>query len=222
MNRASALLIPLLAAAAGLAAHYGGWATVTVENLPDRLVSGQPYNMTFSVRAHGDELLADLSPRIDLTSGEQRMVARAVKTNRRGFYTATLDVPRAGDWSATIHTGFRDSKLKLMPIAVVPAKAAHRTVALTQPERGQRLFIAKGCVMCHENARAGTAQGYKIGPDLTHTRFATEYLKQFLADPSIKPPTTEMRMPNLELKPAEIDALVAFINAEAGSRTAGK
>ena len=40
--------------------------------------------------------------------------------------------------------------------------------------------------------------------------------KQFLADPSIKPPAIEngRRMPNLALKQADIASLIAFINDE--------
>ena len=44
--------------------------------------------------------------------------------------------------------------------------------------------------------------------DLTGKRFPQDYLKRFLADPSIKP----AEMPNLKLKSDEIEALAAFIN----------
>jgi hypothetical protein len=65
--------------------------------------------------------------------------------------------------------------------------------------------------------------GRLYGPDLTGKRFATEYLRRFLADPSITPVPEEIcskdrsycgspyEMPNLNLKDAEIEALVAFI-----------
>ena len=44
--------------------------------------------------------------------------------------------------------------------------------------------------------------------DLTGHLFPPDYLKKFLADPSIKP----AEMPNLKLKDSEIEALAAFIN----------
>ena len=44
--------------------------------------------------------------------------------------------------------------------------------------------------------------------DLTGKRFQPDYLRKFLADPSIKP----AEMPNLKLKEDEIEALAAFLN----------
>ena len=44
--------------------------------------------------------------------------------------------------------------------------------------------------------------------DVTRKHFAADYLKKFLADPSIR----KVDMPNLKLKQDEISALIAFIN----------
>ena len=221
MNRKAGFATIIIAAFCGVAAVYGGWAIVTVENLPDQLTAGQPYNMTFSVRRHGDNLLTDLSPYIELSSGDTEMVARAVATNRAGYYTATLNVPKPGNWNATIETSFGKSKLKLLPIEAVRA-GSRVTAAVSPGERGHRLFVAKGCVVCHQHARVEGSGYYNVGPDLTAKKFAPEYLKQFLADPSIKPRTVDARMPKLNLDPAEIGALVAFINSEQSRRTASK
>ena len=69
MSRKYGIAAVLLAAFFGLGAHYGGWAVTTVENLPDQLVAGTPYNLTFSVKQHGVDLMADLSPYVELKSG---------------------------------------------------------------------------------------------------------------------------------------------------------
>jgi hypothetical protein len=84
-------------------------------------------------------------------------------------------------------------------------------------ERGKRLFVAKGCITCHVHGSvdpAGTLQLKAVGPELTQKRYAPDYLRMYLADPSIRAPSTPnaMRMPNLGLKPAEIASLVAFVN----------
>jgi hypothetical protein len=83
------------------------------------------------------------------------------------------------------------------------------------------LFTAKGCNGCHLHDEA---QGRIYGPDLTGKSFPSEYLRKFLADPSITPVPdmicskdgyycgSPYAMPNLNLKNAEIEALVAFIN----------
>lgn len=219
MNRRMFGATTLAAAAfAGLAATYGGWATVTVENLPDQLIAGQPYNMTFSIRQHGERLIENLSPRIELGSGKQELVARAVATNRPGYYTATINVPSSGEWRATIQTSFGKSHLDLLPMTAVAAGA--RPVAYTDVERGHRLFVAKGCAACHTHARVDDSGTYEVGPNLSARRFPAAYLRQFLANPSIKPSTSELRMPNLNLQAKEIAALSAFLNAEGPARTA--
>ncbi len=219
MNRKYGIVTILVAVLCGTAAWYGGWATVTVENLPDQLVAGSPYNLTFSVRQHGHDLLSDLSPYIELRSGKNELTARAVPTNKKGYYTATLNVPKPGDWSATIQTSFGKSHLELLPIAAV-AQGGQVAATYSQPQRGHRLFVAKGCLACHQHAKVAESGTYKAGPDLSEKRFAAAYLQQFLADPSKKPPTSNLRMPNLNLSEREISALVAFINGDGGARAA--
>ena len=219
MSRKYGIAVLVVAACTGLAAYYGGWATVTVENLPDHLRVASPYNLTFSIRQHGVELLPDLSPYVQLKSGKNELIARAVATNRAGYYTATLNVPEAGEWSATIQTSFGKSHLKLMPLAAV-SRGARFASNLTEAERGQRLFVAKGCVVCHQHTKTVAHGFYNVGPDLTDQRFAAGYLREFLADPSIKPPTVNARMPDLDLNESDISALVAFINNGNNVRTA--
>jgi hypothetical protein len=192
-----------------------------VENLQDHLTVATPYNLTFSVRQHGKDLLSDLSPYVQLRSGRHELVARAVETNRAGYYTATLNVPEDGEWAATIQTSFGKSHLKLMPLAAVP-RGARFAKNITLVEHGQRLFVAKGCVVCHQHAQTAEYGFYEVGPVLTDKRFAAAYLREFLADPSIKPPTTNARMPDLDLKESEIGALVAFINNGSVRTAAGK
>jgi mono/diheme cytochrome c family protein len=80
---------------------------------------------------------------------------------------------------------------------------------------GQQLFMAKGCVVCHEHDRG--RQGYEgvqsnIGPNLSERKLPAEYLRVWLANPpSVKPRTL---MPDLDLTDGEIEALVAFLNSD--------
>ena len=52
LRRPIALLLPALLLIPG-AASRGGWATVTLDDLPDRIVVGQPLTLSFMVRQHG-------------------------------------------------------------------------------------------------------------------------------------------------------------------------
>ncbi len=82
-------------------------------------------------------------------------------------------------------------------------------------ETGRDLFIAKGCIICHSNHRADAVLSLRstnMGPDLTHYSNSAEFLRPWLADPSAVRPETQM--PTLGLDGTEIEALIAFINAE--------
>ncbi len=85
---------------------------------------------------------------------------------------------------------------------------------MDQVELGHRLFIAKGCVICHYHGDTYKDRefGVDIGPNLTDFTASPEYLRIWLNDPaSVKPQTM---MPTLKLSDAEIEALIAFINSD--------
>ena len=208
------LLLPL---SAGL---VGGWAVVTVEQLPEYAVAGEPVTLRFMVRQHGVDPLKNLRPTIDARAGGNPAASVAARPGKTaGQYVATFTPPEPGDWTLTIHSGFGNSKLTLLPIPAI-RQGAPAPAALADSERGKRLFVAKGCVGCHLRSEAGLAIGEKIGPELTGKRYQAEFLRRFLADPAANPTRTgTFRMPNLLLQPAEIGALVAFINSE---RTASR
>ena len=95
-------------------------------------------------------------------------------------------------------------------------KAASPSALSAQQQLGHDLFIAKGCVTCHINGRAKN-QGHTligIGVDLTNYQADPEYLMSWLKDPSSIKPNT--KMPDLDLKKDEIEALIAFLNAGPG------
>jgi hypothetical protein len=204
-TRSLKFLLPGVLLLPAIAAYAGGWAAITLEDLPDYVVAQQPLNLTFTVRQHGVTRLNGLKPRVDATAGRLEATVAAAAGPEAGQYTATLTLPQAGDWTITIHSGFHSSSTTLMPLKVIePGSRPPR--ALPAAERGRRLFVAKGCATCH---LAG------VGPELTGRRYPAEYLGQFLANPAIAPRRSRAaEMPNLNLKPPEIAALVAFINTE--------
>ena len=204
------LVLPLIGA-------YGGWAAITVEDLPDYGVVRQPLNLTFTVRQHGVSKLKNLEPRVEArVSGGATAAAVAEPAKEEGQYTARLVLARAGDWTITIHSGFGNSRVTLVPMQVIEPTAPV-PAALPAAERGRRLFAAKGCVTCHLHPELSGSGVVAVGPELTGRRWAPEYLQRFLADPSIT--GNSNRMPNLNLKAPEIAALIAFLNN--GAREVG-
>lgn len=202
----TALAIPLAAAA------FGGWNTISLNDVPDYLRARQPTQLTFTVRQHGVEGQSNLKPSVEARSGDVTTSVNATPGRRAGEYSAALTLPSAGEWTLTLNSNWHDMRNTLLPIRVVDAGAPAPAV-LAEAERGRRLFVAKACSTCHVHAAVG-GKSFSVGPDLTGRTFPADYLAQFLADPSIKKPTSRNKMPNLELKPAEIAALVTFINTE--------
>ena len=59
---------------------FGGWAVVTVDDLPDSIVAGKPVSLSFAVRQHGRTLLPNLSPQVTAKAkgSEVQVAARPV------------------------------------------------------------------------------------------------------------------------------------------------
>lgn len=93
------LMVGLLATVGS--ARAGGWASVTLSELPGEVVAQRPFTIEFSVRQHGKTMLSGLSPTVTAVheaSGEAVTVT-AVDAKEEGFYTATLTLPQAGRWT---------------------------------------------------------------------------------------------------------------------------
>lgn len=188
----------------------GGWAVVTVENPPERLVVGTPYTLEYSVRQHGKTLLNGLQGKVEARAGS-KVVSADAKDVGSGKYSASITVPSAGSWTITVHSGFGPSKTTMRPIAATAAGAP--VIAMSEQERGQHLFTAKGCVTCHVEMKV-------IPTDVRTNKYDEKFVKQLLANPAAMPKrhSADVEMPNLNLKPAEITALAAYL---AGSNLSG-
>lgn len=205
------LLSAVLAVPAGHAV-FGGWAVVTVENPPERLTVGVPYTLEYSVRQHGKELLPGLDGRIEARASGQ-VVGADARPLSVGKYSAVLTVPSAGSWTITVNSGFGKSVTVMKPI--VAAAPGAPLVAMSEAERGEHLFNAKGCVTCHVEMKV-------IPVDVRSNKYDEKFVKQLLADPSAMPKRHKagVEMPNLSLKPGEIAALAAYLSG-AGPNSTG-
>jgi mono/diheme cytochrome c family protein len=216
-TRVLQLGVVTIVAVAAMAFSMGGWAVITVDDLPRALTVGQPMSIGFIVRQHGHTPLDHLKPTLvasDAKGEASGIKASAVRTGPAGHYVATLVVPRAGDWTVTINSGFGGSGVTLFPIPA--STAAPRNPGDDSPaDVGRRLFVAKGCVTCHVHDAAAGNNSLAVGPNLTPRRYQADYLAKLLANPSIaRTSGQQFEMPNLELKAGEIAALVAFINVD--------
>jgi cytochrome c551/c552 len=191
----------------------GGWAVVTVKELPEYFVAGHQYTIEFQVRQHGRTLLNDLHPSLVIGTSDRKHEATvpAVARSSAGTYAVTFTAPNAERVFLTIKSGFMNTQLRLYPQTVVAAGGSRP--AMNASERGQILFVAKGCNTCHANidlANRPDNQGITAGPELGGRHLAREYVIQKLKNPG-------QNMPDLGLSDAEANAIAAFLNGERGA-----
>ena len=276
-------------------ASAGGWAVITLDELPSNVVAGAPLTIGFTVLQHGRTPMTGLYPTVTANlSGAKEFVVNAGPEGEAGHYTATLNFPEEGEWGWSIQAFTMDQTMPLLSVApaavnatspavtkaepVVPAisplmwlsvfalalglvgtviafRGRNRQVvaltaisllaavtlfivgaaqaaeveaqadsasdavknsSLSQVEYGRQLFIAKGCITCHYNSRAGSPSEYWTidmgATNLSNFSANPEVIFMRLKDPSsVK---SDTNMPNLNLKEFEIEALVAFINSK--------
>lgn len=206
-------MLKLVAAlTAGLVA-MGGWAVVTVKDLPEYFVAGQQYTIEFQVRQHGRTLLSGLRPELVMNE----VTIPAVARSSEGTYAVTFTAPAPGQVSLTIRSGFGNTELHLYPETVVAAGTSRSAIA--PHERGQMLFVAKGCNTCHSNIdlvnRPDNQAALTVGPELGGRHLAREFVMQ-----KVKKPASQI-MPDLGLSDAEASAIAAFLSGERAAATGG-
>jgi mono/diheme cytochrome c family protein len=215
----SVLALPLM----GATSSFGGWAVISVENLPEFLVAGQSTEISFTVLQHGQTPMNDLKPTVLFRqNGERRLLGRRSVNARRGtdpgVYLATFTLPDTGQVEITIDANWHTARITLEPLRVVRTAAA--AAALAPTERGRDLFVARGCVSCHmkrDDKELGNRADVRLAPDLTGRGFEREWLAAKLADPARNRVRFSewVEMPNLGLNEREITALVSYLNRPA-------
>ena len=205
----------------------GGWATVTVKDLPEYVVAGQQYTLEFQVRQHGRRALSGLQPRLIMATSERRLaglmggkdetIIAAVPRPGEGNYAVTFTAPNADRVFLTIQSGWGSSETRLFPERVVARGVT--PPALPLAERGQMLFVAKGCNTCHANtdlANGPENTALAVGPALGGRHLAREYTIQKMKNPS------SQVMPDLGLSDAEAAAIAAFLSGDRATATGGR
>jgi hypothetical protein len=102
--RSLLFLIALAALALAAPALAGGWAVITLDELPAEAESGKPIEVGFTVLQHGKTPMTGLSPKIRVSksaTGEAFSVD-ATPEGEAGHYSATLIFPSEGSWDWSI------------------------------------------------------------------------------------------------------------------------
>jgi hypothetical protein len=132
MNRKRTAVLLLLFGALLLTivpALAGGWAVVTVENLPGDVHAGQNVHLEFSVRQHGRDLTHDVAPILRANNPQtgERLIVEAAALKQKGYFAVDVLFPSAGTWEWRIDPVLLAGELELLPLTVLPAAATTLT-----------------------------------------------------------------------------------------------
>ena len=117
----------------------GGWAVITLDELPNNIVAGTPLSISFMVRQHGRTPMSDLTPTITahLSNSTEAIVVEAKPEGKTGHYVAALTFPKAGNWEWRIQAFTMDQP---MPVLSVSAPVASASQPVTKTESKSALF----------------------------------------------------------------------------------
>lgn len=125
MIRSSKCLMLLVTVAAVIASFVpvfaGGWAVITLDELPAEVVAGEPLKIGLTVRQHGNHPMEGLTATISLRNAEtgEAFVVDAVPEGEPGHYVAELNFPSGGNWTWSIQAFTMDQPMP--PLNVVTA-----------------------------------------------------------------------------------------------------
>ena len=130
-SRISLVLALLLSLIFTIPVFAGGWAVITLDELPSNVVAGEPVTIGFTVLQHGITPMTGLNPTITANLyKDAEFVVPAEAEGKPGYYTATLTFPKEGDWRWSIQAFAMDQPMPMLSVA--PATAALKTPATAE------------------------------------------------------------------------------------------
>jgi cytochrome c2 len=84
-----------------LVVQAGGWAVITLDELPAEIMTGQALSIGFTVRQHGKTLRDDLQPLIHFAHADttESFTVTAEREGASGHYSARMTFPSGGQWN---------------------------------------------------------------------------------------------------------------------------
>ncbi len=118
-----------------LIANAGGWAVITLDELPTQITAGQALSIGFTVRQHGRTLRSDLNPivRFDQIDTQESFQVTAQRQGDEGHYVAEIKFPSAGRWNWQVDIeqfGMMTQDMPVLSVQAAPAKTLQPPLAL--------------------------------------------------------------------------------------------
>ena len=116
-------------------AFAGGWAVITLDELPLNVIAGEPVAISFTVLQHGRTPMLDLHPTITARAASaEPMVISAEPDGKPGHYAATLTFPKEGNWEWSIQAFTMDQPMPALKVASAnPASAPSTSQSESTP-----------------------------------------------------------------------------------------
>lgn len=157
-------LIVVLLLIFAMPALAGGWAVVTLDQLPTQVIVAEPLAIGFTVRQHGHRPMNGLTPTITAlhVDSDASFKVSARQEGAPGHYVATLTFPSPGAWHWTIDAfTFAQPMPALTVLATQPAPnakaAAPFSLGLVLGVAGLAGATAAGLVALRTRARYAPA-----------------------------------------------------------------
>ena len=111
-------------------AFSGGWAVITLDELPTDIAAGEPLTIGFTVRQHGITPMNGLDPTVTaaLPKEEQQSIVSAEADDQPGHYTATLTFPREGNWEWSVQAFTMDQPMPALNVTASKVASANQPV----------------------------------------------------------------------------------------------
>ena len=114
--RNAILLVLVFTLAFVIPVFAGGWAVISLDELPTGVVAGEPHTIGFTVLQHGKTPMTGLYPIITARlSNDEVLTFSAEPEGKPGHYTATLTFPQrwgVGMVHSSVHNGSEDACAK--------------------------------------------------------------------------------------------------------------
>ena len=110
-------------------AFAGGWAVITLDELPTNVVAGKPLTIGFTVLQHGKTPVTNIDPTVTAKlSLDEKLVVYAEPEGKPGHYVATLTFPKEGNWEWSIQAFTMDQPMPMLTVAAPNVASASQPV----------------------------------------------------------------------------------------------
>ncbi len=144
MRKFGVLLTMALLLALVPAVLAGGWAVITLDDMPGEIHAGEPWVVGFTVLQHGETPIhkfedgTPIEPTLVATNAAtgRRIEAVATPTKEVGHFTLEVTFPSEGEWEWTIFPAPLAGETQYEPLNVLPATAAVAPIRAADAQAG--------------------------------------------------------------------------------------